>query len=296
MGTVYRAEHKLIHRIVALKVINSDRLRQPDAVERFRREAELAAQLSHPNIVTVFDAEHIGDTHMMVQEYVEGTTLADWVYQQGPLPVGEACRYALQVGPGAAARPRARPGPSGHQAPEPAADPRRTDQDRRLRPGPSRERRGGGGTDGRERDHGLGRLHCPRADRSAHSCDIRADLYSLGCTLYFLLAGSPPFDGLGLMEKLKAHAEKHPPLLSELRPDLDPKLVRLVGKLMAKNPRLRFQTPREAAEALAPFADGGMKLLGEQQPAVTPEVLSVQATGRGWRSGREVDSFAAGRG
>ena len=276
MGIVYRAEHKLIHRIVALKVIHPGRLQQPDAVERFHREAELAAQLSHPNIVTVFDAENIGDTHMMVQEYVEGSTLAYWVYHHGPLPVGEACRYALQVALGL------------QHAYEQGLVHRDIKPQNLLRTSRGQVKIADFGLARLVSEGAVGGLTAegaimgsadyiaPEQIRSVHSCDIRADLYSLGCTLYFLLAGKAPFEGLGLMEKLKAHAEKHPPLLSELRPELDPKLVRLVGKLMAKNPTLRFQTPRETAEALAPFADGGVRLLGEQQPPVTREVVSVQ--------------------
>jgi serine/threonine protein kinase len=246
-----------MRRIVALKVIAPDRLRKPGAVERFHREAELATQLNHPNIVTVFDAENLGDTRMLVFEFVEGTTLADWVYKNGPLKVGEACRYALQAALGL------------QHAHEHGLVHRDIKPQNLLRTSKGQVKIA---------DFGLARLVsagalgdltadgtimgsadyiAPEQINAAHSCDIRTDLYSLGCTLYFLLAGRPPFEGLGLLEKLKAHAEKHPPLLSGLQPDLDPKLVRVVGKLMAKNPTLRFQTPRAAAEALAAFADGG---------------------------------------
>ncbi len=98
MGTVYRAEHRLMDRPVALKVIRGDLLGNAALVERFRREVKAAARLaSHPNIVAAYDAEQAGETHMLVMEFIEGTDLARLVDRRGPLPVGEACEYARQA-------------------------------------------------------------------------------------------------------------------------------------------------------------------------------------------------------
>ncbi len=100
MGNVYRAEHRLMNRPVAIKLINSQLIRQPQAVERFRREVQAAAKLTHPNIVTAYDAEQAGDVHFLVMEFVEGTDLASVVKHRGPMSVVEACECIRQVAEG----------------------------------------------------------------------------------------------------------------------------------------------------------------------------------------------------
>src|SRR5262245_26359186 len=97
MGAVYKAEHQLMGRLVALKVINPRLVASPQAVERFRREVRAAARLAHPNIVTAYDADQAGGTHFLVMEYVEGSTLAQLVAERGRLAVAEACDYARQA-------------------------------------------------------------------------------------------------------------------------------------------------------------------------------------------------------
>jgi len=91
MGVVYEAEHRLMDRRVALKVISKDLVDRPEVLARFHAEVKAAARLNHPNIVQPYDAEQAGDLHLLVMEYVEGTDLARLVRQQGPLPVGQAC-------------------------------------------------------------------------------------------------------------------------------------------------------------------------------------------------------------
>ena len=97
MGVVYKAEHRLMERPVALKVIDRGLTSKPAVVERFRREVKAAGQLNHPNIVHAYDAEQAGDSHFLVMEFVEGTTLARLVEQQGPLPAAVACDYVRQA-------------------------------------------------------------------------------------------------------------------------------------------------------------------------------------------------------
>src|SRR5581483_10744754 len=97
MGAVYEAEHRVMQRLVALKVINRAYTANAAALERFRREVRTAARLSHPNVVTTYDAEDAGETHFLVMEYVEGTDLGRLVQEGGPLPVDRACDYVRQA-------------------------------------------------------------------------------------------------------------------------------------------------------------------------------------------------------
>jgi eukaryotic-like serine/threonine-protein kinase len=97
MGAVYRAEHRRMERLVALKVIHPRLTSRPEAVERFRQEARAAARLAHPNIVTAHDADQAGGLHFLVMEYVAGTSLAERVAVRGPLPVAETCEYVRQA-------------------------------------------------------------------------------------------------------------------------------------------------------------------------------------------------------
>src|SRR5205085_450846 len=97
MGAVHKAEHRLMERPVALKVIKPNLVDRPGLVQRFEREVKAAARLAHPNIVTAYDAENVGDTHFLVMEFVPGVSLDRLVQQRGPLPVAEACDYVRQA-------------------------------------------------------------------------------------------------------------------------------------------------------------------------------------------------------
>jgi formylglycine-generating enzyme required for sulfatase activity len=257
MGAVYRAEHRLMDRPVALKVIRGDLLGSAALVERFRREVKSVARLaSHPNIVAAYDAEQAGDTHMLVMEFVDGTDLARVVDRRGPLPVGEACEYARQAAVGLQ---HAFEEGMVHRDIKPQNLMRTTRGQIKIL------------------DFGLGRFAseiasqrgltaegmvlgsadyiAPEQIHNPQGADIQGDIYSLGCTLYFMLAGRPPFAGGSLMQKLQAHSEKPPRPLVEIRPDVPAELSRVVERMMAKSPALRPNTPAEVVLAFTPFAD-----------------------------------------
>lgn len=270
MGDVYRAEHRLMNRSVALKLINSQLVKHPQAVERFRREVQAAAQLTHPNIVTAFDAEQAGDVHFLAMEFVEGTDLATVVQHRGALPVSEACDCIRQAA-------------EGLQHAHEKGMVHRDIKPHNLMLSPDGQVRildfGLAGfatesaiiesdsTDGTERDTtplhlttfgsvmGTPDYIAPEQARDAHSADIRADIYSLGCTLYCLLSGKPPHETDSVVEKLKAHAEREPRPIESVQIDVPPELAEVVRRMMAKDPADRFQTPAEVADALAPFVD-----------------------------------------
>jgi serine/threonine protein kinase/WD40 repeat protein len=269
MGTVYRAEHRLMDRPVALKVIRGDLLGNEALVERFRREVKSAARLvSHPNIVVAYDAEQAGGTHMLVMEFIEGTDLARLVDRRGPLPVGEACEYVRQAALGLQ---HAFEDGMVHRDIKPQNLMRTTrGQIKILDFGLARfasEVASLGGVTAEGMVLGSADYIAPEQIDDPHSADIRADIYSLGCTLYYLLAGHPPFPSGNLIQKLRAHGEEAPRPLVALRADVPPDVAAIVGRMMAKDPSRRFRTPDEVAQALVPFADAPSAATNLDAPA-----------------------------
>ena len=257
MGAVYRAEHRLMDRPVALKVIRGDLLGNEAMVERFRREVKSAARLaSHPNIVAAYDAEQAGETHMLVMEFVEGTDLARLVDRRGPLPVGEACEYVRQAALGLQ---HAFEDGMVHRDIKPQNLMRTTrGQIKILDFGLARfasEVATHAGVTAEGMILGSADYIAPEQIDDPHAADIRADIYSLGCTLYFLLAGRPPFPDGSVIQKLMAHREKTPrPLGRDSR--------RRAGGAGpghraddGQGPGAAVPTPEDVAQALAPFAD-----------------------------------------
>jgi tRNA A-37 threonylcarbamoyl transferase component Bud32 len=196
MGAVYRADHRLLERSVVLKTIRQDILSKPEQVQRFLREAKLAASLTHPNIVTVYEAEQIGQTYFLVMEYLAGTDLYQLVKKSGPLPVAEACEWARQAAVGLQyIHERGLV----HRDIKPSnlflVEQRRVKiLDLGLAVLRTEEKSGSGLT---EKGQILGTIDymAPEQWDDSRVVDIRADIYSLGCTLYHLLAGKPPFGG-----------------------------------------------------------------------------------------------------
>jgi serine/threonine protein kinase len=254
MGSVFLAEHRHMERQVALKVMSTDLISNAEAVRRFRQEVTAAARLgAHPHIVAVYDADQVNDLHFLVMEYVEGQSLADYLRAKGPLPVAEACEYVRQAALGlqhATAQGMVHRDIKPHNL-------MRTPQ-------------------GQIKVLDFGLARCGRATEKARSqltqqgtlmgtadymapeqasdsrvADMRADVYSLGCTLYHLLTGRVPFPNGGTVEKIIAHAVEQPTPIGSLRRDLPLDVVRSVEKMMAKSLEQRYQTPGEVAEALS---------------------------------------------
>jgi WD40 repeat protein/tRNA A-37 threonylcarbamoyl transferase component Bud32 len=279
MGVVYKARKAALQPFVALKLIRPEALADPIMVARFLREARAAARLSHPNIVRLYEADCVGETHFLVLEYVEGITLQRLVRELGSLQVEQACDYIRQVALGLQ---HAFEQGLVHRDIKPsnlmlhmgtAATPR---QD---------ESSGQRGTDSSRPpeaivkilDFGLARLRkqaqqlvsstsltakgmvlgtpdyiAPEQAEDASSADIRSDLYSLGCTFYYLLTGRVPFPDATLLEKLDKHRWEYPLPVERLRTDTSSEIAAVVRKLIAKNPEDRFQQPIEVVQALKP--------------------------------------------
>jgi WD40 repeat protein/serine/threonine protein kinase len=275
MGQVFKAHHQRLERLVALKLIRPDRLASPDAIQRFHREARAAARLAHPNIVAVYDADDIDGTHYFAMEYVEGTDLSNLVHKRGPLPVAEACDYVRQAALGLQ---HAHEQGMVHRDIKPAnlmlvsnkqqretinQSPLATHQIKILdmglaRLGPADR---GDGTEALTEDGavmGTPDYMAPEQATDTHRTDIRADLYSLGATLYFLLTGKVPFAGGTLATKLLRLQTEEPQAVDRVRADVPPGVAAVVRKLLSKKPADRYRTPADLVAALAPYCTSGL--------------------------------------
>jgi tRNA A-37 threonylcarbamoyl transferase component Bud32 len=258
MGIVYQARQTVMNRPVVIKVISKALLDHPDAVERFRREVQAAAKLAHPNIVTAYDAEQAGELHMLVMKFVPGQSLAEALHKKGPLPVLNACVYVRQAALGLQ---HAHEQGMVHRDIKPhnlMLTPK--GQVKILDFGLAKmvsERASGTGLTDLNSYMGTPDYCAPEQATDARSADIRADIYSLGCTLYCLLAGRPPFREETAVQTILAHLEKEPTPLPQLRSDVPADLWAVVARMLAKDPARRYQKPAELAQALAPFCKRG---------------------------------------
>lgn len=258
MGRVYKAHHARLGRDVALKIIRKEKLANPIAKDRFHAEIQAVAQMSHPNVVVAFDADQVGDTHFYVMEYIDGTDLAQIVKARGPLPMPEACEYVRQAALGL----------------QHAAEMGLVHRD--IKPSNLLVTRNGRQT--KILDFGLARLSetpitpdmnritqegyvlgtpdfvAPEQARNPAGVDVRADIYALGSTLYFLLTGDPPFEGKTPADKIVKHCSEPPPDVRMKRPEAPHHLAMLIQWFMAKLPEHRPQTPAEVAAALLPYS------------------------------------------
>ncbi|MFO0809842.1 MAG: protein kinase [Gemmataceae bacterium] len=268
MGQVYLCEHERMRRRVAVKVLPSAALNEPGTLERFEREARLAAALDHPNIVRAYDLDQEGRMHFLVMEYIDGPTLHDLVRVNGQLPVARAVHYVREAAIGLQ---HAFEAGLVHRDIKPAnilVD--RSGVVKLLDLGLARLKNDEIDQLTRQYDDnnvlGTADFVAPEQTRDSHNVDIRADIYGLGATLYFCLAGQPPFADGTPAQKLIWHQSRVPESVRKLRPDLPLGLVAVVEKMMAKQPERRFQTPAEVAHALAPWT---------QQPVAPPSAAEL---------------------
>ncbi|MGE3803859.1 MAG: protein kinase [Gemmataceae bacterium] len=280
MGTIYKARHPDGH-FVAIKILRPERMNSVEAVRRFYREVRIASKLSHPNVMPALAADQVGDRHFFIMDYLEGIDLDRLVRERGPLPVGRACLYLKQAALGlqhahehglvhrdikpsnlfvTASRDPAPGGTRRHDPPGAATPPResstgvrRGGQIKVLDLGLARVQTGDVSTQVLTKQ-GLvmGSLDfiAPEQTLDSHHVDIRADLYSLGCTFYFALTGQVPFPGGTASAKLVQHQKDTPAPIEEARPEVPPDVAAIIVRLMAKQPAQRFQTPAALAVEL----------------------------------------------
>ncbi len=261
MGTVYRAVHPAMHRVVALKVMSHDFLTDRKKVARFQREIRTAAALDHPHIVRALDAGHEGDTHYLVMEHIDGRDVGFWIDAAGQLPVSWCCKCLRQVASGLQHA-------WGHGVTHRDLKPSNLlVQGKSLEIEPTVKivdfglARVGDDLAGEDKLTRVGRTVgtwayiSPEQALDASCADIRSDIYSLGCTMFHMISGRLPFQGKTDLETLMMRMKHDAPRLSCMRDGIDSRLDEILAKMLARDPSERFQSPAEVAEVLQIFAD-----------------------------------------
>jgi serine/threonine protein kinase len=283
MGIVYLAEHKFLHRQVALKLLAPDLSNHPWFLERFYKEAQAVAALDHPSFVRIFDIDRDGQLHFLVLEYVDGSSLQTIVQEHGPMDVIRAAHYIRQSAWGLEHT---------HKIGLVHRDikPGNLLLDRRgrikildmglacfqecARETPCNQA-------GQRTIVGTDDYLAPEQVVNSDSVDIRADIYSLGATLYYLLSGRPPFHDVTLgHHKLIRHLTRHPEPIRVLRPEVPEALAAIIEKMMSKNPWERYETPTEVVEALAPWTQTPIPPPPEDEmPKLSPAARNLRFRG-----------------
>jgi len=256
MGAVYKALHTKLDRVVAIKILSRGRSGDQRAIARFEREMKAVGRFDYPHIVRAYDAREIEGSPVLIMEFVEGMDLGRLVQRLGPLPIADACELVRQAC-------------LGLQYVHQQGLVHRDIKPSNLMLTPQ----------GIVKilDLGLARFHfeqseeemtnsgqamgtadymAPEQASDSHAVDIRADIYSLGCTLYKLLAGCAPFEGSqykGTFEKMTAHVQRPAPPIENLLPLIPRELADVVDKMLAKNPADRYAQPADVIEALTPL-------------------------------------------
>ena len=252
MSAVYLAEHVNMQRRVAIKVLPQHRINDSSYLARFYREARAVAALDHPNIVHAYDVDNQGDTHYLVMEFVQGLDLQQMVKRQGVLGYEAAADYIRQAAEGLAHAHRV-----GliHRDIKPAnllVDAQGTVKvlDLGLARFATDDSQASLTIAHDENVLGTADYLAPEQALNSHNVDSRADIYSLGCTLYYVLTAHPPFPEGTLPQRLMKHQVEEPASILKDRPDAPADLLAICSKMMAKSPEKRYQTATEVSQAL----------------------------------------------
>ena len=261
MSTVYLAEHKISGNRRAIKVLPRKKATDPSYLDRFYREGKAAASLNHPNVVRVYDICSESDTHYMVMEHVQGTDLYQLVKENGAMPIDDAVEAIIQSCSGL----------------QHAHDRKLVHRD--IKPANLLLMADGSvkildlglalfnlGDDDEsltvmynERVMGTADYLSPEQAVNSHYVDHRADIYSLGCTLYYLLAGHPPFPKGTLAQRIAMHQTKRPECVRESRPECPQTLSDICMAMMAKLPEARYQSCNQLVQELKAWQETGQQ-------------------------------------
>jgi serine/threonine protein kinase len=272
MAGIYKAVHPT-GQVVAIKVLPPSKAAQPQLLARFHREARLALRLKHPNVVRTFQrGQTKGGLHYLVMEYLDGETLEDVLKRRKRLPPGEAAHVLVQAFQGLQhlheeglvhrdLKPANLMLAPGRQPGRPDTVLRSTIKILDIGLGRALFDLDEGLTNAQEDPNltaegsllGTPNYMAPEQARSAHQADIRADIYSLGCVLYEVLTGQPPFPDTSFLRQIVRHATEPARPVRELNPAVPEEMQAILDMLLAKDPAQRYATPAQAARALAPF-------------------------------------------
>jgi len=283
MGAVFRATDTTLDRVVAVKVLSRQHSSDVDMLRRFKNEAQLAARLDHENIGRVHAVGSDAGWHYIVFEFIEGTNLRDVVRDEGPLDVPRALRFTAQV---AEALEHASERGVVHRDIKPSniiVTP--TGRARLVDMGLARLPAVGGAPDLTESGMTLGTYDyiSPEQARDPRAADVRSDLYSLGCTLFFMLTGRPPFADGTAVQKLLQHQQSPPPPVAADRDDIPIGLGAVVERLLQKQPEDRYQTPAALVADLVAIAGMvGVDLDVEPGRGADPVVLRDRGSSWPW--------------
>lgn len=281
MGAVYQATHTKLDKVVAIKLLSRQSGLEATAVERFEREMKAVGKLDHPHIVRAMDAGECDGFHYLVMEYVEGRDVSQWVKSRGPFSVGQGCEIIRQAALGL------------HEAHSLGL------VHRDIKPsnlfltskgvikildlGLARLAEGTFNHELTQSGQCMGTpdYMAPEQWTNARDVDGRTDLYALGCTLYHVLAGRPPFgtsEHESLGSKVLAHTSGAVPDIRQLRTDLPEPVRQILNCLLAKDRTQRFATGADLASALQPFCEPlpGADALSASQIAMTPSVSGMR--------------------
>jgi len=276
MGAVYKAIDSVLKREVALKVLPPDMASKPNALERFRREARNAARLRHENIVTIYEFDQSGTTFYLAMEFIEGIDLQEYIERKGRLDPEEARIITIQA---ARALEHAHAQGVVHRDIKPSNFLVTRKGDKLVVKmsdfGLARETSDEEARVTRE-GHTVGTVDymSPEQARDCGSADIRSDIYSLGCSLFHMLTGRPPFPEGSIPERLFKHAQAEPPDLRQLNPRVSEAFCAVVRRMLLKEADDRYQTPGALLKDL-------IRLESATAPLAAPEVLAGLARAAG---------------
>lgn len=281
MSSVYLARHRISEQLRAIKVLPRKKVADKSYLDRFYLEARAAASLNHPNVVRIYDICNEGITHYMVMEYVEGSDLSDVVKESGPLSFEQAVRYTIEAAIGLS---HAHQRKLVHRDIKPANLLRTTDGKIKILDLGlalvSQDDKDSLTVLYNEKVMGTADYLSPEQAVNSHTVDLRTDIYSLGCTLYFFLTGHPPFPTGTLAQRIAMHQTQAPAPISVDRPDCPQELIDVCCRMMEKQADDRYQNCEELKTALDEILKHGFSSVPPVgEPERSPEPGNGNAQG-----------------